>query len=283
MRRVLFALLLVTVCAAAPGQTPPGGPQPAEEDRPIQDNSFLVEEAYNQDPGVVQHINFFQRDGRTAQWLSTFTQEYPVPRIQHQLSYTIAAQRIDSFSGTVTGLGDIALNYRYQLVGDGGAKVAVAPRLTLLLPTGDARRGLGAGSTGVQVSLPVSTVLSDSWVAHWNAGATFTPSARDERGEKADARGYNFGASVIWLGRRVNAMLETVWSRSEAVTGPGRTRGTTTFLVSPGIRWSYDLASGLQIVPGIGVPLGVGPSRGQHAIILYLSFEHPFWKAAPSS
>ena len=28
---------------------------------PIQDNSFLVEEAYNQEDGVVQHISFFER------------------------------------------------------------------------------------------------------------------------------------------------------------------------------------------------------------------------------
>ena len=27
---------------------------------PIQDNSFLLEEAYNQDPGVVQHISHRQ-------------------------------------------------------------------------------------------------------------------------------------------------------------------------------------------------------------------------------
>jgi hypothetical protein len=52
----------------------------------IQDNSFLIEEAYNQDPGVVQHINTFLRDLRTRQWFATFTQEYPVGGISHQLS-----------------------------------------------------------------------------------------------------------------------------------------------------------------------------------------------------
>ena len=30
---------------------------------PIADNSFLIEEAYNQDPGVVQHISTFSRPG----------------------------------------------------------------------------------------------------------------------------------------------------------------------------------------------------------------------------
>ncbi len=48
--------------------------------------------------------------------------------------------------------------------------------------------------------------------------------------------------------------------------------------VSPGIRWSYDFESGLQIVPGIALPIGVGPSRGEKSAFLYLSFEHPFGK-----
>ena len=50
------------------GQTP---------DRGIQDNSFLIEEAYNQEPGVVQHISTFQRAVPTGQWQYTFTDEWP--------------------------------------------------------------------------------------------------------------------------------------------------------------------------------------------------------------
>jgi hypothetical protein len=285
MSRVLLGLLLSAGAASVLAQeTATAATQalPSEPPRVIQDNSFLVEEAYNQEPGVVQHINFFQRNWRTGEWLGTFTQEYPVPKIQHQLSYTIPLQRLDTSSGATTGLGDIALNYRYQLVGDGGAKVASAPRLTLLLPTGDQRRGLGSGSTGIQISVPVSTVLTDDWIAHWNAGATFTPAARNQRGEKADTFGYNFGASLIWLGRTFNILVETVWVSGQTVVGSGKTERATSFLVSPGVRWAYNFSSGLQIVPGIGFPLGVGPSRGQRSILLYLSFEHPFRRVEPS-
>lgn len=32
----------------------------AEEPKKIQDNSFLIEEAYNQEDGVIQHIQTFQ-------------------------------------------------------------------------------------------------------------------------------------------------------------------------------------------------------------------------------
>ena len=44
---------------------------------PIQDNSFLVEEAYNQEDGVIQHISLFQRLS-TGDWAFTQTDEWPL-------------------------------------------------------------------------------------------------------------------------------------------------------------------------------------------------------------
>ena len=285
MTRVVLGLLLAAGAASALAQetaTPAAKALPSHPPHAIQDNSFLVEEAYNQEEGIVQHINLFQRDLRTGEWIATFTQEYPAPGIRHQLSYTVPYQRVEASGGTWSGIGDLAINYRYQLLGDDQTAVSIAPRFTVFLPTGDDRRGLGAGSTGLQVSFPVSTVLSEEWIGHWNAGATFTPATRNERGEKADTFGYNLAGSAIWLGKSLDVLFEVVWSRAQAVAGPQKTQRTTVFLVSPGIRWAYDLPDGLQIVPGIGFPLGVGPSRGQRSILLYLSFEHPFRRVEPS-
>ncbi len=248
---------------------------------PIQDNSFLIEEAYNQERGVVQHIQTFER-ARGGAWTYAFTQEWPVPAETHQLSFTVPVARTRAQSGWATGLGDVALNYRYQLAGNGEAKLAAAPRLTVLLPTGDARRALGAGGTGVQVSLPVSTVLLPWLVAHWNADVTYVRSARNESGDRAPERSWGLGQSFVWLARPdVNGLVETVWSSAEAVSAPGRTIRSRTFLVSPGMRWAWNRPGGLQIVPGIAVPFGVGPSRGERSILLYLSFEHPFRKTPP--
>jgi hypothetical protein len=245
----------------------------------IQDNSFLMEEAYNQEEGVVQHINSFQRM-RGGGWLASFTQEYPVPRQAHQLSYTIPYLRVRGDDAAHSGLGDIALNYRYQLAGSGQTKFACAPRFSVLLPSGDYKREIGSGGVGIQVNVAMSTVLSEKFVTHSNFGGTYFPSAKDAQGEKAATRGANAGQSLIWLIRNdVNAMLEAVWSYSQAVNAPGQSRGTHAFFVSPGIRWAFNSATGLQIVPGIAVPLGVGPSRGDHAVLVYLSFEHPMWKA----
>ena len=251
--------------------------EPSHPPHAIQDNSFLVEEAYNQEEGIVQHISQFTWDQASGDWLFTFTQEWPVTGIRHQLSVTLPVERVSE--PQARGAGDTALNYRYQLVGDDLTKVAVAPRLTVFLPTGSARRGLGAGSAGAQIAVPVSTLLSDDWIAHWNAGATWTPSARSRAGDRASTAAWNAGASVIWLGSPVlDVLIETVYSKFQSVAGKERTSSDSSCLVSPGIRWAYNFPSGLQIVPGIAVPIGVGPSRGSRQILLYLSFEHPFRK-----
>jgi hypothetical protein len=236
---------------------------------PIQDNSFLIEEAYNQERGVVQHIATFDR-ARGGAWSFGFTQEWPVPDQRHQLSYVVP---VEHSSGG--GLGDVAINYRYQLVG--GSPLAVSPRLSVLLPTGNAREGRGAGSAGVQVNLPVSLELGSRFVTHANAGFTHVPSARGDGGARADATAYNLGQSLIWLATpTVNFMLELAWARDAIVVGDGATAREETLLLAPGMRGAINLSSGMQIVPGIAVPLGIVASDGERSLFFYLSVEHAF-------
>ena len=215
----------------------------------------------------MQHINTFLRDRQSGEWAYSFTQEWPLGGVAHQLSFTLPAQ---------SGIGDLALNYRYQLAGDGGAPVAGAA----VQPAAAHRLGQGgssAGAVGFQVNLPVSVVLSRQWVAHWNAGATYTPSAESAAGEKADTRNVNLGQSFIWQPTAtVNLMLETVGESRQEVAARGVTESEESLLRSPGIRWALNLSNGLQIVPGIALPIGVGPSAGEKSLFFYLSFEHPF-------
>jgi hypothetical protein len=269
MNKLFLFLCIAATAGFLRGDEPPG---------PIQDNSFLVEEAYNQEPGVVQHINTFMRNSRTGEWLYTFTQEWPVPGQTHQLSYTLPYQKADSSPDGRKGLADVLLNYRYQLLGDGEAAVAVAPRFSLVLPTGDERQARGSGAMGYQVLVPVSVVLSKSLVTHWNLGATWTPGAKNMAGDKADLTTWNMGQSLIWLAHpNFNAMLEFAFSTGEAVAGPGLKSRVDTCYVSPGCRFAINFKNGLQIVPGLAFPIGVGPSRGERSVFFYLSFEHPMW------
>lgn len=192
----------------------------AQEPVPIQDNSFLMEEAYNQERGVVQHISTLLRADRS--WAYSFTQEWPLAGQRHQFSYTIPIEN---------GVGDVAVNYRQQVAGMGGG-TAFAPRVSLLVPT---RRD---GATAVQLNLPLSVALARPVVAHLNAGATAA---------RRSTSVYNAGASLIWLARpMINAMLELVW------TGDA---GSGELIVNPGVRWAHNVGT-LQIVPGIAFPNG---------------------------
>ena len=283
----LFRVLGAALLAAAvmiPGvklhaQTGAESPAAAPP-QPIQDNSFLVEETYNQEAGVVQHISAFLRLWASQDWAYTFTQEWPVPgRPHHQLSYTAAVTSAGAFPGSGPGFGDFLFNYRYQLVGDGKSRVAFAPRLTLIAPTGAAGAGRGYGGSGFQVNLPLSLVVGRQFVTHWNLGTTLIPNSRNAAGDRASTAAYNAGQSIVWLAKpRFNVLLETVWSGNEAVMARGQTQRSHSLLLSPGIRWAHNFGNGLQIVPGIAVPMGVSPSRGERGVILYLSFEHP-WRS----
>ena len=79
----------------------------------IQDNSFFIEEAYNQEPGVVQHIFNLPIDftNGSREIAPSFTQEWPVFSQTHQFSYTIPFSKVfeQSVSGPPSdenGLGD---------------------------------------------------------------------------------------------------------------------------------------------------------------------------------
>lgn len=270
--KLSFAL---TILLAGPAMAQPAGAPPQEATPPIQDNSFLIEEAYNQPAGVVQHINTFALDRRTRTWAYTFTEEWPVLSQLHQLSYTIPLARTGPQLGT--GFGDIALNYRYQIPTGGYTGLAIAPRLSVLAPTGAVKKERGTGGLGIQANLPVSIALTKSIVSHFNAGTTYTHRAENVSGDRSATRDFNIGQSLIWLARpALNFMLEVAWDSAEEVVDAGRRERNPGLLLSPGIRGAINLSSGLQIVPGIAVPIGIGPSRGERSLFFYLSLEHPF-------
>jgi hypothetical protein len=263
---LVLAFVLAPALAAAQAAAPPA---PG-----IADNSFLIEEAYNQEPGVIQHISAFTRFGE-GDWAYSFTEEWPAPVQAHQLSVTLPVVA----AGEHSGLGDAALNYRYQALDGSRGGVAFSPRLSVVFATGDVDRGLGSGGTGLQVNLPLSVHRGGRFVTHSNLGATWIPNARGPDRATASVRGFNAGQSVIWLARPlVHPLVELVWTRTESVVGPDATESADGLYISPGLRWAHNLKNGLQIVPGIAVPIGLGPSSGDTGVLLYLSFEHTLWK-----
>jgi hypothetical protein len=247
----------------------------ADETKNIQDNSFLIEEAYNQEDGVVQHIQMFQYYTKSKNWQYTFTQEWPVPNQTNQFSYSIPVSHMAD-PVNASGIGDIALNYRYQAVLKD--HIALSPRFSVILPTGDYKKALGTDSVGLQVNIPLSVELSDKFVTHWNLGATYTPNSKEPGGAKADTTAFNYGASLIYLAtENFNLMLEAAGNAGETVQANGTRQQANTFFINPGVRFAINFKSGLQIVPGLSMPIGIGPSAGEIGGLAYLSFEHPLF------
>jgi len=250
----------------------------------IEDNSFFIEEAYNQDWGIAQNIfEFFYHPTFPKDSFFTFTQEWPVPDVRNQFSYTIPYTLFDSGE---QGLGDVFLNYRYQALQEEKNIVSFAPRLSLLVPTGSVDKGLGYGTLGLQLNLPFSKRWTNHFITHFNLGMTLLPKAQQEISEdvfsKKTLLNMNTGFSAIWLAkRRFNVLLEVLANIGSEVVTDQNINYFAQYIVNPGIRGSIQVGK-VEIVPGLSVPLTWTKTDFEPGILFYLSIEHPFLKGTGS-
>jgi hypothetical protein len=267
----IFASIAIGSLLAAGAQAEEKDSRPAAG---VQDNSFLIEEAYNQEAGVVQHINTLRRQG--GDWFYSFSQEWPIGSQTHQFSYTVPYAWIRNDIGRrVHGPGDLFINYRYQAIMETAALPAFAPRISAILPSGNKDKGTGDGSYGVQVNLPFSKIVTDRITLHANAGFTHL---FDVDGLRPTS--YNLGGSAIYaVNRDFNLMLESLIEWNESVTALRELERETTYTISPGFRYALNFPelAELQVVFGAALPIGF--TRGKptdYGAFLYLSFEHNF-------
>lgn len=238
----------------------------AQEPAPIEDNSFIIEEAYNQEPRVVQHL--FTHERTDGAWAAAFGQEWPVGSLRHQLSYELTLVDV----GLGAGIGDGAVNYRYQLVGGEGRNLHVAPRVSALLPLGSRDEGRGTGAAGAELNIPVSISVHPRLVLHANAGSTVLPSVDGPAGESATLTHYHAGGSMVFLAAPwINLLVESLWLSEQGFGASGVERESRV-LLNPGVRFALQ-AGAVQVVPGASVIID---PDGDEALFLYLSAEHPF-------
>jgi hypothetical protein len=255
----------------------------------IEDNSMFIEEAFNQETGIIQHISNLVLDEGSISY--SYTQEIPLDDFRHQLSFTIpysksptpseaAASGNDQYLNS--GLGDIYVNYRPLLWGKKDWALVI-PRFTLIIPTGNAQYGLGGGAWGGQFNMAVTKRLSKQLVSHWNAGFTYFSNsdyyAFDTEGRplltyQRDLATKNIGASIIWFAKpKFNLMLEYISNFEEVITSIGSVENLQSMTLNPGFRFAIDIGK-VQIVPGYGMPFnfenGQLISRGA---FIYLSIE----------
>jgi len=273
----IFALLFVNLHSQEKYDNGTDLPEGAFS-KAIEDNSFLIEEAYNQETGVVQHIfTGMQNFTPIKNWEFSFTQEWPLWGQTNQFSYTVLYNSFNS--GEVGGFGDLLINYRYQLTGKDDY-AAMSPRLSLILPIGDKDKGLGNGIPGVQFNFPLSKRIAESLTFHFNAGFTLFPGFKTMNAQSEEISTllnyYNVGASLIWLATyNLNFMFELISGNNNTVDGNGNINYFNETIINPGFRYAIDIGD-LQIVPGLAFPITFSEGETASGAFLYLSFEHPF-------
>jgi hypothetical protein len=254
----------------------------------IEDNSMLIEEAFNQEAGVIQHISNFIVDH--GEYVYNYTQEIPLADVKHQLSIGISYASFQKPEGVdllnsnylTRGLGDVFVNYRPMLMGKNDWALVI-PRFTLIIPTGNARYGLGSGGWGGQFNLAVTKRLNRKITTHYNAGYTViqkadyyayssdgTPDLKFQKNIPAA----NIGGSVIWLVHsKFNLMTEYVTSFGKAINESGTLDKDNVTVINPGFRFAINVSK-CQIVPGMGVPINfVNGSFTGTGGFFYLSIE----------
>lgn len=255
----------------------------------IEDNSMFIEEAFNQEAGIIQHIsNLLVTKGDVVY---AYTQEIPLADVKHQLSFGItynafnspdAIQQLAGSQYLTKGLGDLYINYRPLLFGK-NAWALVIPRFTLIAPTGDARYGFGTGAWGGQFNMAVTKRIGRKIVTHYNVGYTLFSKADFYSYEgdgiprlrnHSNLAAKNVGASIIWfVTPKFNLMTEYVSNFQEEFQDNGSVRQNHNLVINPGFRLAFEIGK-VQIVPGAGIPLYFTNSSFQTSGgFFYLSIE----------
>lgn len=217
----------------------------AGEPLPIEDVQFFPESGWNRNDAVLQYNAFFHGSGRAHE----LTQEWGDEGARHQFSFTVPV-----YSERSTGLGDVTLNYRRQLIGGAGSRLAIAPRVSLILPTRSPLFGIR--SSGLQATVPLSISLTPRVTAHSSAGGTWF---RDRHESEVNLT-QSIGVSVT---DRLSVALDGSWTRAGS--------GDEVLVVRPGVQYTFDGPDGLSITPGIAAP--IGPDRRE--LLIFIALERP--------
>jgi hypothetical protein len=249
----------------------------------LPDDSYLVENAYNVGAGSLHTINtctVMRVPGRDT--ACGLTQEMSFGGGKHMFSYSAAYSFLDS--NRIKGFGDVALTYRHQLT-DEDAWAVVSPRFTVMLPTGNAGKGLGAGSTGFQFNLPITKRLSEAFLVNFNAGTTVFPGVRSQddlgRDIKRSLAAYNLGGSVVWVAHKnFNPLLEYVENFSSEIGETGRVVRFNEHIVSPGAGFAWKFGN-TKVSPGVAFPISFSRGEVRTGVLFYIGFENLIFGRKP--
>lgn len=250
--------------------------QSIEEDG-MDDNSFLMDQGTVQTRGTVEHIFYiiaYPTSPKDAylNWI----EEWGFAE-RHDAGFTIP---VTIFEQSGDGLGDIFLDYRYHLIKE--KTLNIAPRFSLILPTGSVRKNLGYDSVGFQNNWAISLYWNRHFATHWNIGTTLLPYAKELFPDGGSARkflaNFNFGISNAWMvNHHLNLVLEFVSNLGSEINNNRNINLFGQYILNPGISTNVDFKS-ISIIPGVSIPLTWKRDNFQPGIYFYLSLQHPFRK-----
>jgi hypothetical protein len=239
----------------------------------IDDNSFILEEAYNQRPGEFQFIQIYRsyKSGKEYRFISEG--EMPLGSEKHQFSYQFAREN-GADEGSV---GDTTLNYRIQSLNE--PDLLMAHRFGLILPTGSVDKESSYGVTGLRYVQANTFILNDYWDNHWNLGINHYPEAKVKFSDKRRTLNeYGIGSSLIYHWKdNLNLLLEATYETLEELNLNSKKKFRNIFTLLPGVRTAIDLSwKETQIVPGLGFPVRFEDEDIDHGLFVYLSIEPKF-------
>ncbi|MFA8300047.1 MAG: hypothetical protein ACEPOV_07790 [Hyphomicrobiales bacterium] len=263
MKKLYTVFALILICLNLSAQN-----QKKEFTEAIEDNSFLIEEAFNQGKGVVQHLNVLNYDPMSKSWDYTFVQEWPLFGMKHQISYDLPL----SFAKHSILFENFTVSYRYQLTYK-DAWAAIAPRISMFVPINNNIDN----NWGAQLNIPISKRLSNAFIAHFNAGLTtfFTRKADRIDNDRKILDTYHMGGSIMALiSPKFNLILEYLVEADFNKIDYDYNQFTHT--INPGFRYAMDWGK-VEVVVGAAAPITLAKNqKTTTGMIFYLSFEHFF-------
>lgn len=229
----------------------------------IEDNSFLLEEAFNQSPGIIQYTASAKFHHGTA--ALNFEFELPIRGESHQLSFSIPAKVFQSN----TGMEDLVFSYRPLLSGR-QRWLMLTPKISVILPTGNFAHGLGNGTFGLEWNIAMTKRISRKLISHINAGSSY--SLCDTQLEILEKRLQSrfAGMSVIFaVARRFDLLAEVI--AADEVSAPVKSH--LSLIGNPGFRLLLNI-NGFAVVPGMSTPIEILSGRPRLSqVLFYLSIE----------
>ena len=249
--------------------TTPRPPAARAEPFEITDNSFLVEEAFNQEAGIFQNI-FNAARSRTRAGRRRSPRNGRSPRRR-----TSSRTRSPGYGGQARRFGDALINYRYQAMMEGPGRPAFSPRLSLILPTGQRHRRRrdrpGCSSTCRSASRPATSTGTGTPADLAAGGGTSRTAARKPRHRRSSP-----AARSIACTRCSTLMLENRLLDYEEHRRPWDRPRATVHAVTRCARRMEHRRSPADPRRAVPITWAGGPARDRG--LLYVSYELPFKK-----